>query len=510
MDRHMFRYWLCEPHIGLGLGVLLVLSLIITNAQALEGKANPPSTPKVSIVFDASVSMCGYLRGDLASEKNKMVQFVKTAHEMRQMSDAQVYFLAQKQVGTGDPKKDLHPVGSNLYSAILQVAERKDSHCVPSDKDKCLIPSGPGDEGRCSVFPGVDSSMNLIFSEKAPTNDSDTIVLVTDALFNNKTRETFVNDYATWINRTRGSGVSISDMSAGYAIREARFLGEYFSEVDTGAKYELGDHDRPLVVMWFSRNPNHLPLIKKILGVSHAVAGGGQEAGEVSHTLLPVLDNKGNHLKFPASIKDLLALDVKPSGAYGRKNIPDTATQDCFRLDASEGNVVTIRASASCNSRGLFKDISSYTATLKPRMLGAVKVELTENGIKSNGISMEISTSKANSVRQFNVQFSSDDSVSDVEAWSAESDDCRNLSAGVDAKANKSGTARKAARMSTPFPSRIDSVACTEHLKRKTYNLAILSKVMRARSLRIMMDELQGITNHNYTLKTVVEQTARK
>ncbi|MBK7768946.1 MAG: hypothetical protein IPI44_24760 [Sulfuritalea sp.] len=93
----------------------------------------------------------------------------------------------------------------------------------------------------CQPFNGVASNVELIFSPNSPTQDAESVLLITDAQLVEKDREKFVQGFSTWMRDAMAAG---GQPYAGVALVEAEFAGRYFP-VSGSPVTSSGTHNRP-------------------------------------------------------------------------------------------------------------------------------------------------------------------------------------------------------------------------------------------------------------------------
>jgi len=554
------------------LALLLLLGTVIFQNLAISQQVQPSSfarTGKISIVFDGSASMCGYLHSGVDTTENDLIIFARKAASYAENGKAKVFILAQKNVGYNVPQDDFYPVGVNLFSAITTVAKNKTDGCMVPDKKYCLITSFEGNKGRCKLFPGKDSSMNLIFSPAAPTAKSDTIILVTDALFENDAREDFSRQYQKW---AESSGVAISDMNAGYSVSNPKFFGTYYPVDDRSAinkGYNLSLHHRPLVVMWFTRNREHLSIIRDMVGYVEppksiktpnlnarrsSVSGveefllwfknhipfmkGTSKATEspaqlavnkkndskilppasspeltkpIVHTLLPIVDTSGaatiTNVNLPSNYMELFDRNKFIIASPGKKLRSDDNLQSCFESGFDGDKGIYIRAAKKCKDNlPLFLGVSRYTAKLKPKYFGSMKVRFSKDDGQnfSDDLSIDITPEAMKNAHETTVKLRVEindkiiNGKTGIMPRSLDSDDCRRFS--DIAEKNVNGEKNSRNKMENPL-SKIDLNKCREYVDYKTFRLDAFSDAMISRSNEIISKELEKITNINYVLR---------
>lgn len=239
----------------------------------------------------------------------------------------------------------------------------------------------------------------------------------------------------------------------------------------------------------------------------------------IVQTLLPVINNSGSakliNPRLPLNFNDLLdgKLVIVPSEAYGKTNLPSENLESCFKPKFNE-NGVSVTVARECNGRPLFARISKYTATLGPRVIGSMKVRFSADGVSdADKFPVDITPRTLSSPglqKNFRVHIvlSEDDDGADFkEKWSLDSDDCRSLPV---VATTSSGDTKKSARVEKAPPQKtirqdtsvkeVDLGRCGKYLNGKTYRLGTFSDVMKDRSSKLILGELEKISGRDYKL----------
>ena len=335
--------------------VVLSLSLAgsITRAQTtnIPVKVKAPALAGLHYVFDASESICGYLGGD--SVKNPLLGQIKAAASGKNPGIGnRIYLLKQTVKSKPDAKRDMVEADADLLAQSINVKGGGTARGVA-----------------CQPFNGVDSNIELIFSPDSPTQDAETVLLITDAQLLDKDRQKFVDEYAKWMRSTLDKG---GQPYAGVALVEAEFAGRYFPVSDPDAKranagYPLGTHNRPLMLFWFAKSDKHLAQIQAAVS-SFAPAALENSKDAFTQHLLPVpsLGMEGFQVKpdFNPPLSSLVLNKPKFEFQKYDKGRADIILSSCLHSVVEKSRIL-FQADAKCkDGKPLFDGVVGINVTL--------------------------------------------------------------------------------------------------------------------------------------------------
>lgn len=214
---------------ALTLVALLALPLA-ARAQDTAASAPPPAPPTgLHMVFDASASMCGYLRGAEAKQTATMLTLIRFATTQRDTERNDRVVLIQQR---GDK-----PSAADLIEA-------------PPDF-QALAAKGRTGTG-CAPFDGRDSNPVVAFETPPFAARPRSLILVSDMQFEERALVAFVDRFRQHARAQTGP----EPYSVGFATLAAPFAGPYYAVNETNRElrrsgYALPPHNRPLHLLWF-------------------------------------------------------------------------------------------------------------------------------------------------------------------------------------------------------------------------------------------------------------------
>ena len=344
----------------LTVGVVATLFSLQCAAQSSPTSRKPPPVERkgLAVVFDASESACGYLvPGD---EGRKVLELVKLSAAQRDpLAGHRIWLLKQTAKNSSVAARDVVEAAENLQSQVQVLAEKS----TKSGK-------------QCAPFDGVDSNLSLIFDPQAATANAQAMVLVTDAQLEAGDREKFVANFISWATAAQGDGAV---PYAGVALISSPFSGRYYpiSEPDAKRKsagYELLQHRRPLLLMWFARDAKLLPKIRAMVNALGGAASLSGDRGFVQHWLpLPATGEAWLNTGFsmPEALPQLI--DVKPNLMFKQVAAEGSGRSrqilaDCLAVEVREKEVRLEAKSECADGKPLFDGVVNIVVSfpIKP------------------------------------------------------------------------------------------------------------------------------------------------
>lgn len=304
----------------------------------------------LSVIVDASESMCGYYSPEGRQTVLALVR--KGVVLTDQDAGSRLFLLKQTASRSVDAAHDIVEAPKNLQALAENMrgaSERGGAACQP--------------------FNGAGSNLELIFDPKSVTRHSHTMVLVTDAQLGEAAREKFLDGFTAWAMKATTSGET---PSAGFAVSSVPFKGRYFPEADPDPKrrergYALPEHDRPLFVFWFADSEKFIPAIREFIDILAPVAAQAEGKAAVQH-LLPVLATGGGLFtqKWQAqpTLEQLVSVNFGPLSMYD-KSRSDRTVRACISPPKVSGNRIEILANKVCgDGKPFFDGFSSMDVTI--------------------------------------------------------------------------------------------------------------------------------------------------
>ena len=435
-------------------------------------KTLPVERKGLAVVFDASESACGYLvPGD---DGRKVLELVKVSAAQRDpLAGHRIWLLKQTVKNSSVAERDVVEAAESLQSQAQVLAEKS---------------SKAGQN--CAPFNGVDSNLSLIFDPKSPTASAQAMVLVTDGQLEAADREKFVANFVSWATMAQADG---GVPYAGVALIASPFSGRYYpiSEPDgkrKNAGYELPQHRRPLLLMWFARDAKLLPKVRAMvnsLGGATALSG---EQGFVQHWL-PIPATGEAWLSASYSLPDSLPqlIDAKPSFVFKQVAAEGSGRSkqilaDCLAVDVKDKEV-RLEAKAECaDGKSLFDGLINIVVSFAIRPNAYYQVQPTGAKIDPARPVLEWTlTNKSFGKGPFQlnaVPLTASGTTIDAKKFSVDSDHCAAPSATGAKQATSSGAA-------------IDKEKCVDLLDGKTIQLDVFLALMQSRR-KPMTDVLLG------------------
>lgn len=433
----------------------LVASMVWAQTTNIPVKVKAPALAGLHYVFDASESICGYLSGDAA--KNPLLGQIKAAVSGKNPSIGnRIYLLKQTAKSKVDAKRDIVEAPADLQTKSLN------------------IKNTPGAKGvACEPFNGVASNIALIFSPNSPTQDAESVLLITDAQLVEEDRDRFVQGFSNWMRDAMAAG---GQPYAGVALVEAEFAGRYFS-VSGKTSYQLGTHNRPLLLFWFAKSDKHLALIQAAVS-SFAPASMEKSKDAFTQHILPVpsLGLDGFRVKPDFNPPLSTLLQNKPKFEYQKydKGRADIILSSCLRT-AVEKNRIVFQAEAKCrDGKPLFDGVTAINVVMPvaPNKLFSTAMKV---GGAPGLVSFKL-TSQSFGQQSFelrHVPAGSTGNRVDLKAYSLDTDAC--VSADTD--------------------------ACTQKLAAKTYQLDVLFAQLFERYEKATEHLLDTLNSTKYTVE---------
>ncbi|WP_438394947.1 hypothetical protein [Caballeronia sp. DA-9] len=423
----------------------------------------------IHVVLDASESMCGFFHAQ--DPKRVMLTLLRKGVVLTDdQAGNQLYLLKQTSKHDANP---LHDVVA--APPTIQATAENMSHAP--------------NKSSCQPFSGVDSSMELIFNAKSPTRQAESMILVTDAQFDEPDRERFLDGFANWAQDALKGADAVY---AGFAFANVPFDGRYFPVSDPDAKrraagYTLPQHARPLYIFWFARSSKHLAIIEDF--VASLLPDDTAAQTRVQH-LLPVLQTGMEPLRQPWSAMPGLGSLIKGKPQLDVSVYDKSRTQAMLRQCATvtvSASSVDVRANAKCHDGKAFFD--GVTAVdVKAQLVSNSLIKTTVEGRPAGedpvllGTFKPSTATKPASFRLHSVFADDSRTTVSMNEHSIDSDLC---------------PVTRAAPASGASP---DGNACVAKLQGRTFQTDILVAQLVARQKRITADELEPLNNVTYRL----------
>lgn len=433
----------------------LVGSMAWAQTTNIPVKAKAPPLAGLHYVFDASESMCGYLSGDTA--KNPLLGQIKAAVSGKNPGIGnRIYLLKQTVKSNVDARRDVVEASADLLTKSLNGKNTPDAKGVA-----------------CQPFNGVASNVELIFSPNSPTQDAESVLLITDAQLVEKDREKFVQGFSTWMRDAMAAG---GQPYAGVALVEAEFAGRYFP-VSGKPSYQLGTHNRPLLLFWLAKSDKHLALIQAAVS-SFAPASLEKSKDAFTQHILPVpsLGLDGFQVKPDFNPPLSTLLQNKPKFEFQKYDTgrADIILSSCLHT-AVEKNRIVVLADTKCrDGRPLFDGVTAINVAMP-----VAPNKLFSTSMKAGGAPGMVSfklTSQSFGQQPFelrHVPAGSTGNRVDLKAYSLDTDACVS----------------------------VDADTCTKKLAAKTYQLDVLFAQLFERQAHATEHLLDTLNSTKYTVE---------
>jgi hypothetical protein len=461
----LYRKTIPVPHKFAVAALVAPLSFLGSLAWAqtanIPVKSKAPALAGLHYVFDASESICGYLSGD--NVNNPLLGQIKAAVSGKNPGIGnRIYLLKQTVKSNVDARRDIVEATADLQTQSLNV------------KNKATAKGAA-----CQPFNGVASNIELIFSPNSPTQDAESVLMITDAQLVEEDREKFVQGFSTWMHDALASG---KQPYAGVALVEAEFAGRYFPVSDTDPKrvksgYQLGTHNRPLLLFWFAKSDKHLPLVQAAVSSFAPESLEKTKDAFTQHILpMPSVGLEGFQVKPDFNPPLSTLVQNKPKFEFQKydKARADIILGSCLHT-VVEKNRIVFQADTKCkDGKPLFDGVTAINVALP-----VAPNRLFSTSMKSGGAPGLVSfklTSQSFGQQTFelrHVPASSAGNKVDLKAYSLDTDAC---------------------------PS-VDAVACTQKLAAKAYQLDVLFAQLFERHAHATEHTLDALNSAKYTVE---------
>jgi hypothetical protein len=414
--------------------MFMVGSMAWAQTTNIPIKVKAPALAGLHYVFDASESICGYLSGD--SAKNPLLAQIKAAVSGKNPGIGnRIYLLKQQVKSSVDAERDVIEAAADLQTQSLNVKG-----------------GGTAKGVGCQPFNGVASNIELIFSPNSPTRDADAVLLITDAQLVEKDREKFVQGFDTWMKDTLATG---GQPYAGVALVEAEFAGRYFPVSDDDSKraksgYQLGTHNRPLLLFWLAKSDKHLRLIQTAVS-NFAPAALEKSKDAFTQHILPVasLGQDGFQMKPDFNPPLSALLQNKPKFEFQKfgKVRADIILGSCLHTTV-EKNRILFQADTKCkDGNPLFDGVASINVSIPVAANRLFSTTMKAGGAPGLvSFTLTSQSFKQQSFELHHVPAPTKGNRMDLRAYSIDRDTCDS----------------------------VDAEACTQKLAAKTYQLDVL------------------------------------
>ena len=461
---HATRHCWCRVLAGL----CAVLALAYTGSAVAQtaSSTNAASTKDSGIgfhfVFDASSSMCSYLKG--SDEQKTLLTLIRFAGELRDVErNRRVVLIRQKQ---------RQPSANDLVEAA-------------AEEFQALAAAGPS-SSLCAPLDGNFSNVAKVFDKPHFAPRPRSFVLVSDMVLKEVELTEFVDRFRQW---ARGIDPS-QPYSAGLLSLGVHAAGRYFPVTDKANErrgYALPAYARPLHVLWFTVGDADQQVVRdmlKELGVQ-----GGARPGNWLYglQLLPVIGEDPKHWLTPSPPLIAQALFDTPRAqvVMASGNPRDrTIVQSCVQPQFS-GQELLIHGGTCRDDKLLFDPSVDHVRIVLPLRTnyGVRLVDESGNGAATddNGtVVLTIRRSTTSSLYRFAVRPApmvlTDAKLRD---YSADTDTCQSPAASPGASAAVTAQAAWTA-------------ACIRQLERKTYRYKALIHQLASRAEDVLRDRYAG------------------
>ena len=337
---------------------LLAVALFCCSvAAAAQTAGNVPAEPKpvaekapvqkkgLHFVFDASGSMCGYLRAK--DSTRTLLTIIKRATALRDDERNHKVVLIRQRAARPSPK---------------DIAE------APPNFQALIDSPGADPKGRCGPFDGIDSNVELMFAPPATGLAARSLVLVSDMQLDEKALTSFVDRFRAWA-REQGTEQAIS---AGIVTLAVPFSGRYYPVAESDparrrAGYALPDHTRPLSLLWFLVGNEDIATVRELHGELGLHAATRPASLLFGLQVLPVhTDDSARWLQPLPPLRSAAQLFNKPTHQVDAPNSDRSSAilRECARVNFVGGDLV-VRVDKSCrDGKPFFETVSRLDVSL--------------------------------------------------------------------------------------------------------------------------------------------------
>ncbi|MBK7677431.1 MAG: hypothetical protein IPJ27_23270 [Candidatus Accumulibacter sp.] len=285
----------------------------------------------VSVVLDASVSMCGYWQNEAEQQSGR------TAYTA--LLDALTTTLFSHQ----NSRVFEHAMESRTDAAART---GRGSLREYLRVDKCPF------KGRYTDLSRVLNDERIMSAE--------TVLLITDAILTDNERRSLANSYSRWISDFQKPRRSVADAASGVIGIRSDFNGRYYRETEAGTtaqgSFDLVRFSRPFYVFWWSKGPSHTSVVSKLWEAAQATTSvrGGPPFMRVfspvqgDEKALGVKLSKVEMVREKEIVRDNLKVLRLASGSR-----PGGPADNCVKTAAGEGAGtvdITFSPSPSCSN----------------------------------------------------------------------------------------------------------------------------------------------------------------
>lgn len=453
----------------------------VAQSPPTSRKPQPIERKGLAVVFDASESACGYLvPGD---DGRKVLELVKLSASQRDpLAGHRVWLLKQTAKNSSVATRDVVEAAESLQSQVQVLSEKG-------------FKSGK----QCAPFDGVDSNLSLIFDPQASTANAQAMVLVTDGQLEAGDREKFVASFISWATAAQADGAV---PYAGIALISSPFSGRYYpiSEPDAKRKsagYELPQHRRPLLLMWFARDAKLLPKIRAMVNTLGGASSLSGDRGFVQHWL-PIPATGEAWLSSGFSIPEALPqlIDTKPTLTFKQVAAEGSGRSrqvlaDCLAVEVREKEVRLEAKSECADGKPLFDGVVNIVVgfPIKPNAYYQVQPDGAKFDAAKPILEWTLNNkSFGKGPFQLNaVPVAAASTTVDVKKFAVDSDHCAAPSANSVKQAVTTGTA-------------IDKEKCVDLLDGKTIQLDVFMTLMQTRRKPITDALLSSLAKQTFEI----------
>lgn len=476
--------------IALGVVATLFSLQCVAQSSPTSRKSAPIEHKGLAVIFDASESACGYLvPGD---EGRKVLELVKLSAAQRDpLAGHRIWLLKQTAKNSSVAARDVVEAAESLQSQAQVLAEKS----TKSGK-------------QCAPFDGVDSNLSLMFDPQSPTANSQAMVLVTDGQLEAGDREKFVANFVSWATAAQADGAV---PYAGVALISSPFSGRYYpiSEPDAKRKsagYELLQHNRPLLLMWFARDAKTLPKVRAMVNALGGASSLSGDRGFVQHWLpVPATGEAWLNSGFSLPVALPQLIDVRPNLMFKQVAAEGSGRSrqvlaDCLAVEVKEKEVRLESKSVCADGKPIFDGLVNILVSfpIKPNAYYQVQ----PNGAKVDAAKPMLEWTLNNKSFgkgpfQFNaVPVVATSTSVDAKKFSVDSDHC----AAPGANGAKQNATNGAA---------IDMEKCVDMLDGKTVQLDVFMTLMQTRRKPVTDALLSALSKQTFEI-SFVQRSAKK
>jgi hypothetical protein len=454
----------------LALRLILAASLLRWVCYATAADAATAATGGIDVVVDASESMCGFFHAQ--DPKGIMLSLLRKGVVLtdNQVGD-HLYLLRQVSKHSVDPARDVMPAPQTILATAQNMSQS-------------------GNTMGCQPFAGVDSSMELIFDPKSPTRQADSMILITDAQFDEPDRARFLDGFTGWAQDAQKAGESTY---AGFAFTTVPFHGRYFPVSDPdrarrAAGYPLATHERPLFVFWFARSARFLDKIQDF--VATLEPDDATAKSNVQH-LLPGLQTGNEPFSQPWSAAPPLGRLIEGTPVFVinvyDKSRTESMLRQCLSVAVRDDGIDVTARKACHDGKPFFDSVSWVDVKVKTKSTSLIQTSIeSRSSGKDPDVVGRITPTTARTTETFRLHSAFPDdtqTVISINDHSIESDFCP--------------------PPHTAAASHVVAVdsACVAKLQGRTFQADILVAQLIERQKRIVANEFDGLNNITYTLK---------